>query len=72
MQPDTDNARYLSDILLLCVECGEPIKARINTSQWLRVEWISPEGQCKSCYDKQKGGRDGDRRRSETTAEGSL
>lgn len=49
---------YLSDILLLCVECHQPIKARINTSQWVKVEWISPDGQCKTCYDKRKDGRD--------------
>jgi hypothetical protein len=45
---------YLVDVLLLCVECRQPIKARINTSQWIRVEWIGPSGECQACYQKAK------------------
>lgn len=45
---------HLTDILLLCTECGEPIKARINTQQWIRVEWIGPEGECLKCYQEKK------------------
>lgn len=41
---------YLTDITLLCTECKRPIKARINTQQWIRVEWIGPNGECQSCY----------------------
>lgn len=40
----------LVDVLLLCTECQRPIKARINTPQWIRVEWIGPAGECQSCY----------------------
>ncbi len=47
----TDNDLYLSDVELLCVTCKQPIRARINTSAWIRVEWISPSGECKSCND---------------------
>lgn len=46
--------QYLSDVLLLCVECQQPIKARINTQQWIRVEWIGPSGECQSCHTKQR------------------
>lgn len=46
------SATYLTDVELLCTECRQPIKARINTQQWIRVERISPDGECKSCYDK--------------------
>jgi hypothetical protein len=45
---------YLTDVLLLCVECRQPIKARINTQQWIRVEWISPYGTCQVCWNKVK------------------
>lgn len=45
----------LADVLLLCVECREPIKARINTQQWIRVEWIGPDGQCLKCHQAAKG-----------------
>lgn len=40
----SDAGAYLTDVLLLCTECGEPIKARINTQQWIRVEWIGGRG----------------------------
>jgi hypothetical protein len=49
----------LVDVELLCVSCRGPIKARINTQQWIRVEWIGPDGQCKSCYDKRGDEGDG-------------
>jgi hypothetical protein len=45
---------YLVDVFLLCVECRQPIKARINTQQWIRVEWIGPSGECRACYNRQK------------------
>jgi hypothetical protein len=50
----TSDDRYLSDVLLLCVTCQQPIKARINTAQWIRVEWISPDGDCQACNQKAK------------------
>lgn len=43
-------ACYLTDVLLLCTECRQPIRARINTQQWIRVEWIGPSGECLQCY----------------------
>jgi hypothetical protein len=49
-----NDARYLTDVLLLCVECRQPIKARINTSQWIRVEWIGSNGECQACHSRQK------------------
>lgn len=45
---------YLTDIEVLCAECRQPIRARINTQQWIRVEWIGPGGECLSCYQKVK------------------
>lgn len=45
---DSDD-EYLSDVELLCVTCQRPIKARINTQQWIKCEWISPSGECQSC-----------------------
>lgn len=50
---DTGNV-YLTDVLLLCTRCREPIKARINTPNWLRVEWIGPEGECARCFQEAK------------------
>lgn len=49
---------YLSDVELLCTQCKRPIKARINTQQWIRVEWIGPEGECLSCYQVKKRERE--------------
>lgn len=51
-----DNTDYLGlvDVLLLCTRCREPIKARINTPNWLRVEWISSEGECLRCFQEAK------------------
>ena len=52
----TDNdPLYLVDVLLLCTECQQPIKARITTPYWIKCEWIGAEGECKSCADKKKG-----------------
>jgi hypothetical protein len=50
----TSTDMYLVDVLLLCVECHQPIKARINTSQWIRVEWIGPSGECQACNHQAK------------------
>jgi hypothetical protein len=44
----------LVDVLLLCTECQQPIKGRINTNQWIRVEFIGPEGECQACYRRKK------------------
>lgn len=44
----------LVDVLLLCTNCQQPIKARINTPNWLRVEWIGPEGECLRCFQEMK------------------
>lgn len=52
----TDDGLYLVDVLLLCTECHEPIKARINTEQWIRVEFIGPGGECRSCLKLKKEG----------------
>lgn len=51
--------RYVTDVLLLCTVCREPIKARINTPNWLRVEWIGPSGECQRCYQQAKETDDG-------------
>jgi hypothetical protein len=59
MMTITTDDLYLSDVLLLCVTCQQPIKARINTAQWIRVEWISPSGECKGCFDRAKEQRSG-------------
>jgi hypothetical protein len=45
---------YLSDVLLLCVTCSQPIKATITTERWVKVEWISPDGECRECVRKAK------------------
>lgn len=45
---------YLTDVTILCAECQQPIKARINTTQWIRVEWIGPSGECQRCYNEKK------------------
>lgn len=47
---DLVNEIMLVDVELLCVDCRRPIKARINTNQWVRVEWIGPSGECQTCY----------------------
>ena len=48
----------LIDVLLLCTRCRQPIKARINTPNWLRVEWIGPWGECLKCYQQVKEAND--------------
>lgn len=48
---------YLTDVTILCTECQRPIKARINTQQWIRVEWIGPSGECQACYNNKKEAR---------------
>lgn len=50
---------YLTDIEVLCAECRQPIRARVNTQQWIRVEWIGPGGECLSCYQKAKHEQEG-------------
>lgn len=47
---DNDIDIWLSDIYLLCVTCREPIRARISTANWIRVEWISGDGECQRCH----------------------
>lgn len=53
-QPLPETNALLVDVLLLYVECHQAIKARINTNQWIRVEWIGPSGECQSCYNNRK------------------
>lgn len=62
---------YLTDVELLCSECHQSIRARINTCNWLRVEWIGPSGECLSCYQKAKESNGGPRRETaiETVSE---
>jgi len=50
---------YLSDIHLLCVTCRQPIKGTITTERWIKVEWISPDGECRECVRKAKEERGG-------------
>lgn len=50
---NSDN-KYIIPVEVLCVTCKQPIKAWINSPQWLRVEWISPEGNCQRCYNEAK------------------
>jgi hypothetical protein len=45
---------YLTDVVLLCTACKQPIKAVINTSQWIRCEFIGPEGECLACVQRKK------------------
>lgn len=52
--PIVPDETMLIDVLLLCTECQQPIKARINTQQWIRVEWIGPAGECQGCYNQKK------------------
>lgn len=53
---ETDDHCYLADILLLCVTCRQPIKATITSERWVRVEWISSEGECRDCHRERKQG----------------
>lgn len=45
---------YIASVHLLCAECRQPIKATITTAQWLKVEWISPDGTCQACWQLKK------------------
>lgn len=46
---------YLTPVLLLCVECHEPIKATITTAPWIKIdEQIGPNGECQSCTQMKK------------------
>lgn len=54
MSAELNDRQYLVDVLLTCTECGELIKARINTPQWIRCEWIGPEGECQKCAKAKK------------------
>lgn len=49
---------YVVSVLLLCTECKQPIKATINSPQWIRCEWIGPEGECQSCSQLKKRERE--------------
>lgn len=44
----------LVDVLLLCSQCKQPVKARINTPNWIRVEWIGSSGECLQCHQQSK------------------
>jgi hypothetical protein len=50
---------YITPVLLLCATCQSPIKAWINSSQWIRCEWVSPNGERQECHRKRKKKRDG-------------
>lgn len=53
--PNTGNDyKALVDVLLLCTRCKQPIKARINTPNWIRCEWIGPWGECLKCFQETK------------------
>lgn len=51
---------YLTSVDLLCAQCKAPIQGRITSPQWIRVEYIGPNGECRSCSkrNKQKGSED--------------
>lgn len=55
----TNNDKYIVPIEVLCVTCKQPIKGWVNSPQWLRVEWISPQGECRACDQQAKEGDDG-------------
>jgi hypothetical protein len=55
------DAVYLRDIHLLCVTCRQPIKGTITTERWVKVEWISPDGECRECVRRAKEADDGNR-----------
>lgn len=56
-QPPPDDT-YIVSVLLLCAECKQPIKATVNSPQWIRCEWIGPEGECQGCNQKKKRERE--------------
>lgn len=45
---------YITPVLLLCAECKQPIRVTITTAQWIKCEWISPDGTCQACYQQKK------------------
>lgn len=51
---EDDNDVYVTPVLLLCVTCQSPIKAWINSSRWIKCEWISPNGECQDCHRRRK------------------
>ena len=60
---------YITPVLLLCVTCQQPIKGVITTERWVRVEWISPDGECRECVRKAKEERDANGRFNGTTSD---
>ena len=52
---NAESVTYLADVEVVCTRCQQPIRAKINTQQWIRVEWIGPEGECAMCYQAAKG-----------------
>lgn len=51
---DAATGTYVSAVHLLCATCQQPIRATITTAQWIRVEWISPDGECQACSRERK------------------
>jgi len=68
----TNDDLYLSDIHLLCVTCRQPIKGTITTERWIKVEWISNEGECQGCHHKRKEAKRAQRHRANGLADGVL
>lgn len=54
MNEADNNDKYILPIEVLCVTCKQPIKGWVNSPQWLRVEWISPSGECRACDQQAK------------------
>lgn len=52
--PQVNRAEYLTDVTLLCTACRGEIKARINTKEWIRCEFIGPNGECLKCYQEKR------------------
>lgn len=50
---------HLVNVLLLCSQCKQPIRARITTCNWIRAEWIGSEGECARCHQKAKSEQKG-------------
>lgn len=55
----TTDDKYIISVELLCVTCKQRIKAWINSPNWIRVEWISPSGECQACNQKSKESANG-------------
>lgn len=47
--PGQEVELVIADVYLLCVTCYQPIRAQVRTTQWIKVEWISGEGECQAC-----------------------